>query len=111
MKKPVVVLLHIGYWSLYVTLIGMLMLIGLQTQKQFTPERYLHLLLLSPATIFFFLSGILGFYSFYGIYFARYFQKRKILKLIIVGLSTCIISAFITSFFIKIMLIIGFCPF
>lgn len=82
MKKTVVVLLHIGYWAMYLLLL--LIFFGFfasemnnQGQNKSLTEMLVHWMLLMLCTAI--IPGLIGFYSFYSFLFERFLKKKKIL--------------------------------
>ncbi len=90
MKKSVVILLHAGYWILYLVLfVFILMLFQVGTNlggnpvfSNFKFELFLIDFALVPA--------ILGFYTFYSVLFARFLKHRKIFLLFLFGILTAL---------------------
>lgn len=87
MKKPVIYLLHMGYWLLY----GLLMstFISFIGKGHLSWHELWTTLFFSPLALFCFLPGILGFYSFYTILFNYFLVKKKHLALV----GMCIVFA------------------
>lgn len=83
MKKTIIFLLHAGYWLLYLLLI--LSVLALLAKGRAPAYRLAEVLLLTPLTIFSFLPGILGFYSFYCILFDRFLHQKKVFLLLLFG--------------------------
>lgn len=78
MKKPVITLLHIGYWMVYLLLL-LLVLLCLQVGSNLSRhplflnwrfDVFLVALTVVPAVV--------GFYSFYSVLFSRYLSKKKL---------------------------------
>lgn len=81
MKKTVVVLLHIGYWLLYLFLL--LLFFGMVAPQMQSNGLDVSLpgALWSWSTImlcFAILPGVIGFYAFYGLLFSRLLRRKKI---------------------------------
>jgi two-component system LytT family sensor kinase len=98
MKKSVVVLLHLGYWTLYLMLVLLIILAinaNVRPHVVITPFRLIRALVFSPFFAFTIVNAFLGFYSFYFILFPKYFSQKKIAALIFVGLLFAFISAMI----------------
>jgi two-component system LytT family sensor kinase len=74
MKKYIIVLLHIGYWIMYLVVISMFSLIDTHGAK---------IEVIHPAFIGSIIGACLGFYTFYGIFFEKYFAKQKHLKFLL----------------------------
>jgi two-component system LytT family sensor kinase len=77
MKRYVIVLLHIGYWIMYFVVISMFSLIDTHGEK---------IEVIHPAFVGSIIAACLGFYTFYGIFFEKYFAKQKHLKLLLATL-------------------------
>ncbi len=83
MKKAVIILLHAGYWILYLLL--NICFIRLMSYKQGNGSvplhsgnpllQQLHILFLSPVSTFSILPGLLGFYSFYTVLFTEFLRR------------------------------------
>lgn len=83
MKKPVITLLHIGYWLVYLLLL-LLVLLCLQLGSNINRhplflnwrfDVFLFALTVVPAVV--------GFYSFYSILFTNYLSKKKLVSFFI----------------------------
>lgn len=92
MKKSVVVLLHVGYWLMYMFLL--VMLIAALNQGKL-PIGFI--LFRNPASIAAFVPACIGFYSFYFILFEKFLAKKKILNFSLAILLVCIISPIVTE--------------
>lgn len=81
MKRPVVILLHIGYWLLYLLLLLIIFLsltMGSHIKGQpLLMNRTFGLFFL----VFALFPSVAGFYSFYAVLFSRFLAKKKILFL------------------------------
>lgn len=94
MKRSFIILLHTGYWLLYLFLIFGFLL--------FVPNGYRHgpisalmrVLFASPLTINFILFEVIGFYIFYSVLFPRFLYRKKFFSLFISAFAICIISAY-----------------
>jgi sensor histidine kinase YesM len=94
MKRTVVVLLHSGYWLIYLLLLSVIFAIA-ETQIRKTPP---HLRSLFPLILLCVAPNLISFYSFYFLLFSRFLGRKKIFALIISGSSVCLISAFSGAF-------------
>jgi two-component system, LytTR family, sensor kinase len=104
MKKPIVLLLHLLYWVMYLLLIAMFFAI-LNSGKMHITFKFLCLVLfLKPFGWSTILPGLLGFYTFYLILFDRFLTKQKILKLFL----SASIFAFIGSIITELIIYIAF---
>lgn len=79
MKRPVVILLHIGYWLVYLLLL-LIILLSLNMGDHLKG----HSLLLNRTFALFFLvfalvPSVTGFYSFYAVLFSRLLARKKLL--------------------------------
>lgn len=98
MKKSVVVLLHIAYWSLYSFLIAFI-LFCLSMGIQHLPIR---------STLLTFIPAILGFYAFYNLLFERFLLQKQILKLFLYGALASSIAALVGAVTMESLAHIGF---
>jgi two-component system LytT family sensor kinase len=90
MNRPIVVLLHGGYWLIYLLLLSVTFAVIATQATRTTPN----LLSLFPLIVLFVVPNLISFYSFYFILFSRFLRHRKILALIIFGSLICTFSAF-----------------
>jgi sensor histidine kinase YesM len=91
MKKYVVVLLHLGYWMMYLLLIAMLLSALNHGKIAFSD------VLFSPAFVSAIVPGLIGFYIFYGLLFEKYLAKKKILNFILAIVLVIVIASIITE--------------
>lgn len=101
MKKTAVVVIHIGYWLLYFTLISLFVLVSLKLEGTLNIKNYVHLLLMSPLFCLCFIPSLMGFYFFYKYLFPKYFLKKKIGSMILSGLSAVTIISILTSLLVS----------
>lgn len=97
MKKPVIVVLHIVYWLLYLLLISLFF--ALMTMGNDYAERnfsYYAFLMLQFAV----LPAVLSFYGFYTFLFNCFLSSRKILYLVIFSLIVAVLAAGIGELFL-----------
>ena len=87
MKKWFVVLLHIGYWLLYLLLI---LAIQLTNRLHHSFSTILLWLFRPPLLWVAILPHIVTFYLFYGILFSRFLQRRHLRQLILTGLAVAL---------------------
>ena len=85
MKRSVVLLLHIGYWVMYLLLVFFFLHFLPLSHKGRTLAGWFYLLFVSPLALSLFLPAVLGFYCFYTFLFTRYLKRKKILALSISG--------------------------
>jgi two-component system, LytTR family, sensor kinase len=91
MKRASVILLHLGYWLLYLTLLAVIYAtVSLQLGK----TRLLpNLFALFPVTLLFITPNFIAFYSFYFFLFPRLLARKKFAALIVFGAAICAASA------------------
>jgi len=95
MKKSFVYLLHIGYWLLYGVLMSIIILL---TVKERQSWRQLETtLFFSPLTLFVFLPGVFGFYSFYTILFDRFLVPKKHVSFVAMAIVFALGSGLMTA--------------
>jgi sensor histidine kinase YesM len=87
MKKYVVVLLHLGYWFMYLFVISGLLLVLDHTK--------IHVI--SPAFFGAIIPAVIGFYFFYGILFDKYLAKKELFKFFLFLVLVSIMAAVITE--------------
>lgn len=92
MKKPIIVLLHLGYWMMYMFLL--VMLIAALNQGRL-PLKFI--MFRNPASIAAFVPAIIGFYSFYFILFEKFLAKKKMFFFFLSILLICLVSPVITE--------------
>jgi two-component system LytT family sensor kinase len=99
MKKSMIGLLHLGYWTMYIFLIFWIVILMLMERgNEVTKiEPVTHVMLLSPFTIIFFAPAFLCFYTFYTFIFQNFLAKKKILFLIVAASGVSISSALLTG--------------
>ncbi|MEO6836847.1 MAG: sensor histidine kinase [Ginsengibacter sp.] len=100
MKKSAIVLLHIGYWVLYLFLVTIL-LMSLNADKRHLTLNFWGIALFDrPFGFGAILPAIFGFYTFYSILFDRYLAKKKISKLFLSAIVFSLIGSIITEIII-----------
>ena len=97
MKKSVVILLHIIYWMMYLSII--LTIIKLINENPGYRNRIWFNIYLSSSII----PALLGFYSSYAFLFPRFLKRKKILGLFLSGMLVYIMSAFIQEIYLSIV--------
>jgi len=111
MKKSVVILLHAGYWMLYLVVIFVFILLlfqigtNLDRSPVFSDFKF-ELFLIDFALV----PAILGFYTFYSVLFARFLRHRKILLLFLFGILTALGCGLTGSISIALLGILGIGP-
>ncbi|CAN5478586.1 hypothetical protein BH10BAC1_BH10BAC1_00800 [soil metagenome] len=93
MKKPVVILLHIIYWILYLAII--ITIIKLINEAH-TVSRIWFNIFFSSCLI----PGLLGFYFSYGFLFPRFLKRKKILGFFLAGITVYMGCAFIQEIYL-----------
>lgn len=97
MKKSVVVLLHIGYWVMYLFLVIVLFMF-LNIDKRHVTLHFLgSKLFYHPFGFAAILPAFFGFYIFYLVLFERYLIKKKILRLFLYAIAFCLVSSVVTE--------------
>jgi two-component system, LytTR family, sensor kinase len=77
MKKPVVILLHCGYWLLYLLLIISFLFIMTQGKHPLSPFAIGQMMFFSPLLIMAILPGVVAFYSYYHLLFNRFLLHKR----------------------------------
>lgn len=90
LKRTLVVLLHIGYWLVYLLLLLVIFAIA-EVQVRKTS---LNIWVFTPLLIICVLPNLISFYSCYFLLFSRFLSRGKILALINSGIIICLLSAF-----------------
>jgi sensor histidine kinase YesM len=94
MKRTVVVLLHSGYWLIYLLLLSVIFAIAEMQVRRTPPNLWSYF----PLIILCVVPNLVSFYSFYFLLFSKFLSHKKILLLIIFGALVCLISAFSGAF-------------
>lgn len=91
MKRAFVIILHAGYWLMYLLLLFVIFTIAnIQLRK---PQTLSNLLSLFPLFVLCILPNFISFYLSYFFLFSKFLYRKKILALIIFGSLVCLISA------------------
>src|SRR5215208_5179639 len=91
MKKTVVLLLHFGYWLLYLLLLAVIFaVVKIQLGK---PPSLSTVLSLYPLILLCLIPNLFSFYWSYSLLFERFLFRKRILALVIFGALICLISA------------------
>ncbi len=97
MKKSFTILLHCGYWLMYLLLLAVIFAaVTLQFKK--TPLMP-GISLLSPLMLLYILPNLISFYAFYLLLFPKFLYRKKFVALIIFGAFACLIAALSGSLF------------
>jgi two-component system LytT family sensor kinase len=91
MKRSVVILIHCGYWLIYLLLFSVVLAaVGAQARRPLPtlllPPFPLVILCVSP--------NLVSFYSFYFLLAPRFLARKKLFDLVIIGIPVCLLSAF-----------------
>ena len=97
MKRPFVILLHVGFWACYFLLVFIVLVLYYRSNHDVS--RVLNALY--SVLIFAVLPSVLCFYSYYFFLFPRYLQKRNIVQSIVIGLLIAILSGILAYILIR----------
>jgi two-component system, LytTR family, sensor kinase len=93
MKKSFIIVLHIGYWLLYLLLLSMFILFlragGLKNPSQNSLQVMVFIKIMCSFTL---IPAVISFYTFYKVLFKRYLSHKKIISLCVAGLATIIFA-------------------
>jgi len=93
MRKIAVILLHLGYWVMYIFLLFVIFVLSAASQDDFdTNKTAFFINWIKLVTAFAITPGVLGFYAGYTILYNRYLAKRKIASLFLSGIVSSIIA-------------------
>ncbi|PZF74911.1 sensor histidine kinase [Taibaiella soli] len=98
MKKSVIILLHIGYWLLFLLLLAFITLILARSSPRTVNINFRGFFLSQWMPVIAGMAvvpGLISFYSFYTVLFDRLFIRRRILLLIISFIVVPLLAAFI----------------
>jgi two-component system, LytTR family, sensor kinase len=102
MNRTVLVLIHIGYWLLYLLLMLLFfifMRIGVEPGKGIF-ENNKYYIFFGAFTV---VPAVFGFYTFYTVLFSRFLSRKKILLLFLIGFLTAYVSGFIGVVFMTLL--------
>lgn len=109
MKKSVIILIHLAYWSLYFILILLVLgILNMGSQMKITSIIYTTQFL-SLIGAFAIIPAVLGFYSFYILLFDKYLIQKKILLLFLFGILAAWLSGLIAATSMEIMSLFKLC--
>ena len=91
MKKAVVLLLHSGYWLMYLLLLAVIFAVAGMRRGQ--PPSLSNVLSLSPLISLCLIPNLFSFYTAYYLLFPKFLFRKRILALIAVGALICSLSA------------------
>ncbi len=104
MRKIAVILLHFGYWSMYIFLLFVFFVLNAATHENFDSDKFKFFVdWLELVSAFALAPGILGFYAGYSILFRKYLVKRKIGALFLTGFLIAAISGVIGALLLSIL--------
>jgi two-component system LytT family sensor kinase len=96
MKRSSVILLHAGYWLLYLLLVAFIIFaVTLNRVDNYwlpVPSQVVTFQNTCFFIFFFFVNAIFGFYVFYFVLFPRYLMKKRIVALIVFGFLAAFLS-------------------
>ncbi len=99
MKKSFIILLHIGYWLLYLLLISLFILFLEVGRPKTTPQNEVYIFdIIKTFGFFTIMPALIGFYSFYNLLFNNYLRTKKFGLLFLWSMAS-IITAGIISYF------------
>lgn len=88
MKRSFVILLHTGYWILYLLLLTLFMLmLSAGAIKTSTPKQEMIIGFFTIMSIISIIPGLISFYGFYFYIFPRFLETKKITGAVLVGLA------------------------
>lgn len=88
------ILLHGGYWLIYLLLLAVIFLVAGAHGKNFE----LNLSAFFPVLILCLAPNLVSFYAFYFLLFANFLKAKKFFALVISGAFVCLLSAFFGAF-------------
>lgn len=89
MRKPIIITLHVGYWIMYLLLIGLMLVFAQQNHGGHAmPAPHLIHIMVAHALI----PAVIGFYAAYSFLFPVFLQKKK-LGLLTLGLLMVLFTA------------------
>lgn len=101
MKKQVIIILHLGYWFVYLLLVSFIILAMPHGRESFPWMG--RILFASPVGHSALLPAILGFYIFYSILFKKYLASRKLLLLTATAILTSIGCGLVTGLMLSVL--------
>lgn len=109
MKKSVIILIHIAYWALYLTLLLLVFSILNMGSNMKLTSIIFTVQFLTVVSAFSMTPAILGFYSFYILLFDKYLVQKKILLLFLFGILAAWLSGLIAATSMEIMSLFKLC--
>jgi len=107
MKKSAIILLHIGYWFLYLLLVASFLMAMANKKMHQSLPGIGQLILFTPLSLVTVLPAATGFYSFYTFLFTRFLNKRKIIKFFVAGIITVVLCGMLPVVILSLQLPIG----
>lgn len=97
MKKSVVILLHIAYWTIY----SWLLILSLIRGDNYLNLKLVHDFFLNgPLGVILYVPSLIGFYVFNTILFSKYLSKKKIIALAISSILAAVMAGLIGDLFL-----------
>ena len=95
MRRALVILIHSGYWLIYLLLLSVIFAVAETQLRQSAanPPSLFPLIVLCVA------PNLVSFYTFYFLLFSRFLSRKKIFALVIFGTLACLLSALAGAFF------------
>lgn len=97
MKKPALILIHLIYWVMYLSLAALLFLAMNMDKRHVTLLFLRNALFCHPFGFTAIIPALFGFYIFYFLLFDEFLEKKKMLKLFLLAIAVCAVSAAITE--------------
>jgi two-component system, LytTR family, sensor kinase len=91
MNKTLIVLIHGGYWLIYLLLLAVIFAVAQMQIRKAAPAVPSLFPLLTLCVV----PNLVSFYAFYSLLFTRFLVRRKILALVFGGAAVCLVSAFL----------------
>ena len=104
MKKIVVVLLHLGYWVMYMFVMILILAMANMNKPPAAPNKIIEAMFFSPFGMGALIPALIGFYVFYEVLFNRYLNNKKLLNLFFAGVVVSICASIITQVLMYIFL-------
>ena len=96
MKKSFVILLNLGYWILYLSLLAMIMvMVTAGTVKTNTPKEEIIISFIKVMAVITIIPGLISFYCFYHYIFNYFLARKKITKAVLYGIGITVVCGII----------------
>ena len=102
MKRYIIVLIHVGYWLVYLFMMTLLLAALDNGKHPFSLQGVIGTLFLSPFGFAGLLPSLFGFYFSYFYLFNKYLSKKKILHFLFFALAVSFLSAALAEVFMYI---------